>query len=152
MVKILLVEDNQYKRDKILSVLNSISGDVEIDNSESFSTAAQRLEKLKYDLVILDMSLPTYDKSKYETGGQFRPFGGKELASKIRRKRIESKIIFITQYDSFVKDGVTYSFKELSGEILTEYDSMCLGFIYYDSTSTKWRQDLIDLIASEYIK
>jgi DNA-binding NarL/FixJ family response regulator len=96
MIKALIIEDNPYKRDKIKKLLLG-KFEMKIEEADSFTSGWQYLSNDKFDLICLDMSLPTFDQDEIHGGGEFRAFGGKELARKMKRRKIDSKFIVITQ-------------------------------------------------------
>lgn len=147
-LKILIVEDNTYKRQRIIEIIRSDFNDYHITESYSFTTAWKLISKNLYDIVILDMSLPTFDKIDANSGGTFRVFGGKELACKMEKRNIASKFIFITQYKNFSDNINSYAYDDLKKELLNRYNSNCLGFILYSNTKSEWRNELIELMKS----
>lgn len=144
--RILVVEDNEYKRKRIVELLTADFPDVEVSECYSFTSAWKAMTKKHYDLVLLDMSLPTFDKSESESGGTFRAFGGKELARKIVRRKIESKFIFVTQYKNFSDSVNSYSFTDLKNELLNDYLDDCFGFILYSNSQSEWKEYLSNSI------
>ena len=141
-MKILLVEDNYHKRQKIIDFINTNYTEPNISEAHSFSSGSKAATESDYDIVILDISLPTYDKIGNEAGGRKRMFGGREIARKLTRRRPGSKIVFLTQYDAFSEGGLSLSFDEL-GEILrVECGESYLGLIHYDSAKSSWKESL----------
>ena len=97
-IDILVVEDNEYKRKRIVEVIKSDFNDCIVTESYSFTSAWKFISEHVFDVILLDMSLPTFDKTDSDPGGVFRIFGGKELARKMGKRNVKSKFIFITQY------------------------------------------------------
>lgn len=141
-MKILIAEDNNFKKQKILEHIKSKLQDADIVETYSFTTAWQTILNNEYDLIILDMSLPTFDITGVENGGDFRALGGKEIAKKMKRRRISAPFVFITHYKNFSDDINTYTFDSLRAELLTDYPKQCLEFIYFSSNSSEWRNQL----------
>lgn len=144
--KILIVEDNKHKRDRVTSVVKNKIFEADIDYAYSFTSGSNQSTNYQYDLIILDISLPTYDKIGNESGGRFRTFGGKEIARKIKRRGIKTNLIFITQYEAFSDKGRSYSLAELENDIRTEHGEQCLDLIYYDSSKSVWKEKLIEAL------
>ena len=144
--KILIVEDNQYKREKIIAVISEHYKDMIVTESHSFTSGWQEAKKGIYDLICLDMSLPTFDKSKVSGGGEFRPFGGKELARKIKRRNIDSKFIVITQYKNFSDDNSSSTFESLRSELFSDYSDYCLSVIFYSNKTSDWKLELLKIV------
>ncbi len=138
---ILLIEDNPHKRKKITDFISQFDDSVEISESESYTSGWQSLIGGSYSLVILDMSLPTYDVSEGESGGRFRTFGGKELARKMKRKGVPSNFFFVTQYESFNDVNGTQTLDSIKNELKSEYGDRCLGVIHFDTSSKVWKEE-----------
>ncbi len=140
MLKILTVEDNMHKRQSLIKVISDIG--VLSDEAYSFTSAWIKLQNNDYDLVLLDMSLPTFDKTDANTGGAFRVFGGKELARKMFRRNITTPFLFVTQYKNFSENKSTHSFDSLKNELLNNYHEQCKGFILYSNSNSDWKEEI----------
>lgn len=145
---ILLVEDNIQKKEKILDFIKSIDSLNLVADASSFTSGCQIVDNYgsECDIILLDISLPTYDKNNLSPGGNFRSFAGKEIARKIIRKKMKIKIIFITQYNSFSENRKSYNFQELKAELIKDCKENFLGMIQFDSTKENWKIDLNKLI------
>ncbi|MBE4502509.1 response regulator, partial [Vibrio parahaemolyticus] len=100
-MKILIIEDNEHKREKVCAFIQSLKYGIELYESASFNSGIKAISKFDLDLIILDMSLPTHDKSANESGGRFRVYGGKDIVRKMRRKSITTPFVILTQYSNF---------------------------------------------------
>ncbi len=140
--QILIVEDNVYKRDKIKEYFLKTCPGINIDEAYSFTSGWQLVNSnsLKYDLLVLDMSLPSFDIDQNEDGGDFKALGGKELARKLVRRKITTPFIFLTNYKVFSDTLYSYTFDELKKELLSAYPKQCIGFIFYSNRSSEWRE------------
>ncbi|MFT4805128.1 MAG: CheY-like chemotaxis protein [Psychroserpens sp.] len=146
MLEVLVVEDNPNKRNKIVDFIKSSIKNSNVQVCTSFTSGWNKVQGNKFDLICLDMSLPTFDQSDSETGGRFRVFGGRELAQKMKRKQIKTKYVFITHYKNFSDNKKSYSFEELKSELMTEYEESCLDVIFYSNKSSEWREKLVPLL------
>lgn len=145
-INILIVEDNEFKRKRIVEVIQAELEDIRLSECYSFTSAWKLITKENYDLILFDMSLPTFDKSTSNSGGDFRVFGGKELARKMSKRNKNSKFMFITQYKNFSDNINSYSYETLKDELLKQYSEDCLGFLLYSNTKSEWREELIGSI------
>lgn len=142
-ISILLVEDNYHKRQKVVDFINSEFENADIKEAHSFSSGSKAALEADYGLVILDISLPTYDKVGNEAGGRKRMFGGREIARKLIRRRSGSNVVFLTQYDAFSDGGLSLSFEELGNILKEECGQSYLGLILYDSSKSAWKESLL---------
>jgi len=138
----MLVEDNDHKRERVTTYIREILPSADLLEGNSYASGCQLAERDDYDLIILDISLPTYDRAAGEGGGRFRPFGGREIARKIRRRGSGAKILFVTQYQAFSDRGNSYSFEELEMRLREECGENFLALIYFDSSKSQWKSEL----------
>jgi len=144
--KMLLVEDNEYKRERVLNFLDEVFPSTLVSQAHSFSTGCQSVESEAFDLVLMDISLPTYDRAGRESGGRFRSNGGREIARKIVRRGVATSIIFLTQYEAFSDRGSSLTLAELTDVLAQECGKNFGGLIYFDSTKSAWKSNLEKLI------
>lgn len=140
--KILLIEDNPHKQSRILEFLRGFDEKLQIHTALSFTSGCKIAESETFDLVILDISLPTYDRSPSDSGGRFRILGGREIARKLARKGTTPQMFFLSQYSSFSDKGISYTFESLSAELAMECGSAFRGMIFFETTSSRWKQAL----------
>lgn len=145
---VIIVEDNIQKKQKVLDFIKSVNSLRVIEIASSYTSGCQVIDKFgnDADLILLDISLPTYDINNSSPGGNFRPFAGREIARKIIRRKMNVKIIFITQYNSFSENSKSYNFQELRDELIKDCKENFLGMIQFDSTKENWKVDLTKLI------
>lgn len=141
-MSVLLVEDNYHKRQKIIDFIVSNYAGTNIREAHSFTSGSKALSDDVYDIVMLDIGLPTYDKVGNESGGRKRMFGGREIARKLIRRRGSANIVFITQYDAFSDGGISLSFDELRKILSDECGPSFQGLILYDSSKSAWKDAL----------
>jgi DNA-binding NarL/FixJ family response regulator len=151
MIKVLIIEDNPYKRDKIKLLLQD-KFEIVIEEANSFTSGWQHLNNNEYHLVCLDMSLPTFDQNETNGSGEFRAFGGKELARKMKRRKINSKFVVITQYKNFSDNKSTSTFDIIKNEMRKDYAENCLDVIFYSNKQSEWAVELINLIEEHIVE
>lgn len=73
--KVLLIEDFQTKADSIISHLTDEFPNVRIERRESYKSALSEIcnNAREYDLILLDMSMSTFDVTAEESGGEPEP-------------------------------------------------------------------------------
>ncbi|MCQ8779993.1 response regulator, partial [Escherichia coli] len=77
-LKVLLVEDEGPKQAHVVNFLGFL-GEVSVNVARSVTSAMTCLEIETPDLLLLDMSLPTFDIGEGEAGGRPQGFGGIEV-------------------------------------------------------------------------
>ncbi len=144
-MRVLLVEDDENKRDEILELLNK-ELDVEIIHQKSFQTGKKALKEDLFDLVLLDMDIPTFDISVEESGGRKQAFGGRMLLYEMVRRRIHTKVIVVTQFDYFESPTDGLNIEELNLELRNNFPAIYYGYIQMRGDSIDWKENLINKI------
>ncbi len=145
-MKILLVEDEDPKREHIQSFIDKhfLSSVVEI--ARSVRSAVDILRVVKFDLILLDMSLPTFDIDATESGGRPLGSGGIEVMSYMEILEVESPVIVVTAYEAFSNNGKVVDLSDLKQELITNFPNIFIGLVYYNAISGKWVEELKILI------
>lgn len=141
-MNLLLIEDNDLKKEKILSFILESFPDINITTASSYNTAMTLALDNVYDLMILDMSIPTYEKNENNRGGRFRVFGGREIAQRLKKMEKLPNFLVLTGYKDFKNDIEKITFDQLA-EIMSKIDSSFLGMIHYESASSKWKSETL---------
>jgi DNA-binding NtrC family response regulator len=144
--KILIIEDNDYKREKVYLCVKENFPDAEVIEARSFTSGWKALNQETYKLVCLDMSLPSVDKSEVESGGKFRDFGGRELAQKCKRRGLNVKFVVLTQHKNFSFNNTNLSLAILQDEIEEQFGEMCMGFLFFSNKSSTWKKKLVTIL------
>lgn len=128
-MRILLVEDNSNKLNKIKEVLYDNYLQAEIEEARSFTSGIKKVYENKWDLIILDMSLPTYDITHTESGGDKKPVAGKNIMKRMINRNIDIPVIVITQFETFDDDRI--SLDSLNKEFEEGFGTIWRGTIFY---------------------
>jgi CheY-like chemotaxis protein len=146
-MRILLVEDQLDKREKIKEFLNSNAPNSNvITDKESLRGALKELiSNQSFDLILLDMSMPNFDPSiNSPKDSSPESFAGKELIEQLKLRNITIPVIVITQYSSF--EGGTVTLEILSNEISNTYGEHYYGLVYFNSATDTWKSQLKQML------
>lgn len=146
--KVLLVEDGDYKSKRVLCFLNDNLIDAEITIKKSYSSALKELTSSSFDFVIIDLSLPTFDSDNGENGGDFRAYGGLDIARQMKRRGIKTPFIFLTQYNSFSNDKTSLKINDIQ-RIASDEHVHFMGCIYYEHSGSQWQKELKEILLNE---
>lgn len=89
MKKILLIEDESHKRDELAEYIEEFVGpDLSLDIVDSVRDAVLSVSRKDFDLIILDMALPTFTTNggKFD-GGLDQSLGGVEVLRTLKSKK-----------------------------------------------------------------
>lgn len=145
-LKTLIIEDQKEKALALSNALHESFPTSEFEYCESLRSGLSSLIKNgKYDLLILDMSMPRFDPNPSSTGSVIpESFAGKEILSQMQLRKIDTPTVVVTQYSVFGDSKI--ELETLDSEFKEQYRSFYLGCVYYSSASINWKNDLINLI------
>lgn len=139
-IDILLVEDEAPKRQHIERFIDQLFRSATVRIARSVNGAYDAIEARMPDLLLLDMSLPTFDIGDRETGGRPQGFGGIEILRYMAAIDIICPTIVITGYDAFPRQGdQPVGLADLRGELEAEFPQLLRGVLHYNSTVDEWK-------------
>ncbi|WP_207953389.1 hypothetical protein [Paenibacillus agricola] len=143
-----MIEDDQNKIKQIVDELNNVYPSITITRRNSFQSGLKEIlgNRQKYKLLILDMSMPTFDISNKETGGRLRPFAGKDILRQMYRKNIFIPTVVVTQFENFGELIENVTLSQLNIELKESFSNIYMGTVYYNAAQDNWKQDLIKYI------
>lgn len=150
-MNLLLVEDDENKRQQLLSFLKEHLQDANFTVERSLQSGLRRIRSDKFDVVILDMTLPTYDPTPDESGGQAQIFGGREFLRQMDRFEIDTPVIVVTQFETFGKGIRTMSLQDLDRELRDEHATRYRGAVYYHAAIQGWQPALKALLNDSWL-
>lgn len=143
-----LIEDDAFKCSNILSIIKTLDPNIFVEVSRSVGSGLLYLVKNKknIDIVLLDMSMPSYDiDDKDSFINEHQNFGGKEILSQMKERKINIPVIVITMFNSI--DDISLAIIE--NDLKNNYSEIFKGIIFYSSKDIVWASQLIKYI-SEY--
>lgn len=146
-MRFLIIEDDTNKARELCLYLSEQFPAAELSQAASFNSGVRQLRQSTYDFVLLDMTMPTFDRTAKESGGRVRAFAGREILREIERRRILASVIIVTAFESFGDAASRVTLEQLRGDLQVEFPSSLFGMIYYDPSNDSWRGALRDLIS-----
>lgn len=141
-INVLLVEDETPKRAHIERFLASLGASINIRGAYSVNSALDALEKELPDLLLLDMSLPTFDIGDRESGGRPQGFGGIEVLRQMSMGELVCPTIIITGYEAFLREEGPVDLSQLRRELHHEFPRFLRGVLHYNSSYAEWKSEL----------
>lgn len=140
MSRILIIEDEQKKLDNLKDFLKEEFQNIQINDKRSYNSALREiLENYKtYDLILLDMSMTTYDVSIEESGGIPEPLAGENILDAMYLNDISTKVVVVTMYESFAGKKL----KTFDIELKENYPDNYLGYVFFSHNNTDWKSTL----------
>ena len=141
MRNILIIEDNATKLQHIKDFCTNYVQESSLTDRQSYNTAQQEVifHGSEYDIILLDVSMNTYDTKKDDNGEQ-EPLAGANILRFMKLRHIRTPVIVVTMYESFV-DGVRIN--ALDERFKKQYGDIYKGFVYYNLKNEDWKEELL---------
>lgn len=141
-MKILIIEDDEYKANQIGDLINSKFGSaIILTIKQSFQTGMKAIIQEQFDLLLLDMSMPSFEGS-----GRHRAYAGLDILSEMRRKSVQIPTIVVTQYNIFGEGEERKDATQLDKLLREGFSEMYLDMVYYNAKAVNWKEKLADMI------
>ncbi|MFB5763937.1 hypothetical protein [Paenibacillus medicaginis] len=142
-MNILIIEDDENKIKQVTEYLSySLQFKHSIIIRKSYQSGIKEIMKKEYNFIILDMSLPTFDIIPGGNGGRFRSYAGVDILDEIKRNRLTSKSVVLTQFDVFGEGENKTTLTELINILEESYPDNYLGTVYYNASQSNWKEEL----------
>jgi CheY-like chemotaxis protein len=141
-MRLLVVEDDENKRTQILGFLGERFSSVDVVAAESLQSGLKLILGGQFDLILLDMTLPTFDIGIDEDGGRPRAYAGREILRQMDRRKIGTPVVVLTQFDKFGEGDDALTLSELDHRLRETHPNTYQGAIYYSSSVEEWKEEL----------
>lgn len=144
-MKILLIEDHPLKQAQINKFVleKFIYCEIETKNSYISGLKELKINHNIYDVLLLDISMPNYDISSEDSGGDWMPLAGKNILKEMYLRDISTKAIVITMHGSY-DDGTKIT--DLDRDLQKEFSDNYIGYVYYSQINEDWKENLYRLL------
>ena len=147
MKQLLIVEDDDNKRARIDEFLREVIPGVKVFHARSYSSGVDRAIREGFELILLDMQMPTFDKTEKEDGGPLRHFAGIHLLRRLRKHGVVTKAIVVTGFESFGEGDEKVSIKGLEQKLTDEFPDIFIGIVHLRASESRWQIELKELIS-----
>lgn len=141
-MKILIIEDDKIKIEKLSLFFQGHNFEIK----ESYHSGLRSLlGSQEFDLLILDMSIPLWERGNNDLGGNFEQFGGVNILREMKRRLRLIPTILVTMFDVFADGKLTFS--QVNCDLLARFAEFYRGAVFYNaSEEDRWKSDLEKLI------
>lgn len=146
-MNILIADDELPKLSKIEELLKEHFPEADIKHARSVRSAIDSMLGCIPDLLILDMSLPTFDVGAGEPGGRPQGFGGIEVLRHMDFHEILSPVLVVTQYPAFFERGEAIDLETIGSRLSEEHTANFRGCIFYAPLNDEWRDKLLTAVS-----
>lgn len=147
--RILLVEDDHAKEAQIASVIRKELPHFQLDIASSVVEAVSSLKTGTYNLIVLDIALPSHARSRGAAPSQM-PSGGLEVIYELSAEARFDPVIVLTQYPAIEYNGCSFKLSAAAVVLRAEAQVNILSVNYFDRNENRWKnhlQEAMKLIA-----
>lgn len=142
--RLLIIEDNDSKLNRLRQFCEENLQDYDVEDRRSYNTALSEVvhNGKSYDLILLDVSMNTYEVNGDASDGEQEPLAGSNILRFMKLRKIKVPVIVVTMYESFV-DGIKID--KLDEGFREKYAEFYKGFVYYSLRNENWISRLKEL-------
>ena len=145
----LLVEDESPKLAHVRRFMRQSFPHVSVIDARSVSSALEALDDRKFDLLLLDMSLPTFDVGQGEHGGRPQGFGGIGILRYIEMSGLNLQTIVLSGYEAFPDEsGDLIDLDTLRSRLFVEFPETVKDVVHFSSSLEGWKSALSVAVSS----
>lgn len=141
-IKILFIEDNKTKAEAVKKFVLETSEIYDLTIKESFTSGLRELFTNTFDILFVDMSLPTREGLLSNSINNFEHLGGHKIMSEMKRKKLLMPTILITMFSEFGIGKTFMDINELDEILSREFEDFYKGYVYYSSQEESWKENL----------
>lgn len=143
---ILIVEDDLHKADELQRFVSERFEGAWIEKAASVSEAVLAIDVRRFDLVLLDMALPSHSLKPGNGPPSSLLSGGLEIIHEFDYSKRGEPIVILTQYPEVELDGELIQLSLVSEKLTEMFAVNLLGCVYYEMGSDAWRKKLKGLV------
>lgn len=145
---IYIVEDDFLKANRLMMFLKENIQAAQVSIFGSFQSGLKAIQQATPNLVILDMTLPTFDRAGSDREGRLRPLGGYDLMRKLVHHSVQVSVVVVTQLETFGEGVDKVTFPELVDRCGRDFPTIFCGAVYFRQADSAWEHELLRLISS----
>ena len=145
MTRILVVEDDDDKAEQLENFAREFVPSPDVSIARSLQTGLRLALSEKWDLMLLDMTMTTFDRTLSDDGGRPHPFAGREILRRLKREGIATPVVIVTQFDRFGEEAEELTLKQLEIELKESFMEF-RGIVRYRANVDEWKSQLEDAI------
>lgn len=145
-MKVFIIEDDDFKSKSLCDFFYENFKGVSIDKSTSLVDAIASVNTHTYDLILVDMAIPSHPIKPGEGAPMSLLTGGLDILLELRALERNDPCIIVTQYHEIEICGDLYNVDEAGSAIKDLLDCTVLSCIGYLEGSEVWKMQLMEIL------
>ncbi|MDV2962477.1 response regulator [Shewanella algae] len=145
-MKILIAEDDNFKMKTLEDFFVSDFEGVSITITKSKQETIRSISEHNYDLILLDMTMPSYEGESEMERGELRPLAGSDIISRMAYRKTFIPTIVVTQFEVFGRGSGISQIDKVMAELKEKFPEIVKGHVLFNLQSSTWRNELKTLV------
>ena len=139
-MNILVIEDEPAKRELIEQAIKDFRPEAAISSGRSVQQAVRRLRDAEFDLIVLDMALPSHESKPGGAQPMSQPTGGVEVLLELSYEARGDRVVIITQYPDIEFDKQLYPLSKARQALSRRLSVNIVDVVYFKPRDSAWRE------------
>lgn len=139
---VLLVEDDQFKQEQVEQILRDLRPDTCFVICRSVQQAVEMVRANHYDLIVLDISLPSHESRPGGAQPLSQPSGGVEVLLELAYDGRDDRVVILTQYPEIEYDGQLHPLGRFAEIISNAMTVNIVDVLLFNRQDQAWRDQL----------
>lgn len=138
MALVLIVEDDAFKSDNLLALVQSKIRHAEVRRVSDVSSAIAAVNAVRFDLILIDMALPSHPIVSGGGPPMSLLTGGLEVLFELQSLDHQVDCIIVTQYPEIEISGRFFPVKQAAAAMREEFQTPVVACLEYSEDSVDW--------------
>lgn len=130
-MRILIVEDDAFKLTRIKAVVENMAEGEPIADAASLQAAMDKLSREHFDVVLLDMALPSHSGEPGSSDIYSQPVGGLDVLLYLSFNERKEKVVILTQYPTVEYDREHVPLNKLREKLISDDIENVLDAVFF---------------------
>lgn len=148
-MKILIIEDDDYKEKNISKYVKKRYSECQVTLSVSLAEAIDEIDNNVYELIFVDMAIPSHTAQQGEGAPMSLLTGGVDILLELADMDRNDRCVVLTQYPSIEISGEHYPLEEAPSHFKTLLNCDVLACIHYVEEDLTWINELNKVLDSD---
>ncbi|MNC07525.1 hypothetical protein D3C75_550780 [compost metagenome] len=147
-MNILIVEDDSFKAKSLKDFMAMTYANPSLRVAPSLVDAIEAVSESSYDLILVDMAIPSHPAISGEGSPLSFLSGGLDVLLELNSLERKDPCIVVTQYPEIQIGGKLYALKDAAAHIRSYLGCDVKECIMYNEDSKEWKEEMMRVIST----
>jgi DNA-binding NarL/FixJ family response regulator len=139
---VLIVEDDPHKLAELEAFVLGRYPLQNVTHCQSLNTAVRTLDEKVFDLILLDMALPSHQLRPGNGPAVSLLSGGLEIVLELSYQGRPDPVIILTQHPEVAINGKLIPLRSVRSELMSQFSLNLIACIHYEYGKSAWKSKL----------